>query len=436
MRSSRYSALRDLADHVLEVPDVAGLSQLLTQSLPSLLGVSEISFLIWNRRLDTFQGVIQGTTKLVPLKSQGEPAPEPRARFLVSDGTVLDTGSSSGEGSLVPLMARSGLVGMLVLGPRTDRRSPPFDSRTAQFLSRLASRVALAVENHFYQSELIESERMTALGTMASMLAHDFRGPMTVIRGYAETFLDPGVSPAEVRSRAEVIMQMVDRLDRMATETLDFARGGGQLVRRTADLLYSLDQVADELEREFPSLAIDRRFVLPRAATAWLDMDKLQRAIGNIAANARDAMGGAGRFALSARIDTADGAPGEPPPPRLVLTLADEGPGVPPEVRERIFEPFVTHGKKRGTGLGLAVARRFVEDHGGTIALLPPRDGASPGTKPGARFRILLPLVVAPSPAAGEAASGNRAAAPGSAAEAAVGDGAAPASVESPSRES
>ncbi len=148
MKPTTYSALRDLADHVLEVSDISGLSQLLTQSLPPLLGVDEVSFLIWNRRLDTFQGITQGRTKLAPLKSQAEPAPEPRARFLISDGTVLDTGSSSGDGALLPLMARSGLVGMLVLGPRQDRRSPPFDPRTAQFLSRLASRVALAETRH------------------------------------------------------------------------------------------------------------------------------------------------------------------------------------------------------------------------------------------------------------------------------------------------
>ena len=73
------------------------------------------------------------------------------------------------------------------------------------------------------------------------------------------------------------------------------------------------------------------------------------------------------------------------------MVLADEGPGIPAEIRERLFEPFVTGGKKGGTGLGLAVARRFVEDHGGTLELLP----ASAG--PGARFRILLPLE-APTP--------------------------------------
>ena len=71
-----------------------------------------------------------------------------------------------------------------------------------------------------------------------------------------------------------------------------------------------------------------------------------------------------------------------------MLVLADEGPGVSPEIRERVFEPFVTLGKKRGTGLGLAVARRFVEDHGGSVELLD--SPALPDR--GARFRLALPL--------------------------------------------
>jgi len=97
-------------------------------------------------------------------------------------------------------------------------------------------------------------------------------------------------------------------------------------------------------------------------------------------------MGGWGKLLLSARIETLAGADG--PTEQLVLVVADEGPGVPPEIRDRVFEPFVTLGKKRGTGLGLAVARRFVEDHGGSLELLappvPPAHGAS--------FRFALPL--------------------------------------------
>jgi signal transduction histidine kinase len=300
---------------------------------------------------------------------------EPDARYLISDGQLLET-RGTGDGALLPLMARSGLVGMLFLGPRPGRRKAPYRPAELRELSVLAKRAALAVENHVYQHEIVASERLAALGTMASMLAHDFRGPMTVIRGYAETLLEEARLPQpEVRERAELIIRMIDRLEQMTVETLDFARAGARLARRRVTLSSFLVELADGVSLELPGLSIVRDFRVPAAAVASLDVDKLRRAVGNIASNSRDAMGGQGRCLLQAELEEG----------RLVLTVADEGPGVPAEIRERLFDPFVTHGKRTGTGLGLAVARRFVEDHGGTLELLP--EG------PGARFRLSLPLV-------------------------------------------
>ena len=389
MRPSLSTALRRLTDALFEVPDLGGLCRLLAQSLPGLLEVSEAAVLVWNRRLDAFEGLIGGKTKLLPIESQPE-GMVPETRYLLSEGALLDTGGVKGTGTLLPLIARSGMIGMLVLGPRLGRRRAPFSAREVPLLSRFALRAATAVENHVYQRELIESERTAALGTMASMLAHDFRGPMTVIRGYAETFLDPSISLAEVRGRAEVIVQTIDRLDRMATETLDFARGSGQLARRAVEIGSALDLIVRATERELPGLDVVRSFGSLPARTVALDIDKLQRAIGNIAANARDAMAGHGRLFISARVEGGAAAS----PARLLLTLADEGPGVPPAIRDSLFDPFVTAGKRRGTGLGLAVARRFVEDHGGTLTLLPP-DAAEPGRPGGACFEVALPLVPA-----------------------------------------
>jgi signal transduction histidine kinase len=296
---------------------------------------------------------------------------------------LLETGES-GHTTLVPLLARSGLAGMLVLRPRPGR-ARAFRPAEVRQLSDIARRAALAIENLLYQRELIASERMAALGTMAGMLAHDFRGPMTVIRGYAETLLEGGCSEAEVKERAALITKMIDRLERMTTETLDFARGSGPLVRRTLPVPVLLAELAEGIASELPGLAVVRAFEIPDSAMAALDLDKLRRVVSNIAANAREAMGGHGTLRFGASIEAA----------QLVLEIADSGPGVSAEIRERIFEPFVTHGKKRGTGLGLAVAKRFVEDHGGTIELLP--DG------PGARFRIALPLgTAAPGPQSNE----------------------------------
>ena len=194
---------------------------------------------------------------------------------------------------LVPLLARSGLAGMLVLGPAPRRRRPVTDAE-ARLVSVVAARAAIAVENYAYQKELIASERLAALGTMAGMLAHDFRGPMTLIRGWAETLVEGDVPPSEVVVRARAIVDAVDRLERMTGETLDFVRGAERLVLRRFPLGMLLAELAAGIEQELPGLTVERDFDLRGGRRGTFDVDKIRRAVTNIAANARDAMGGRG----------------------------------------------------------------------------------------------------------------------------------------------
>jgi len=373
-------ALRDLAERSLELADLAAVERLLTRTLPGSLGLPWSTLLLWDRKLDSFHTVSANETQVGAKRSAVAPTP-PEARYLIADGALLET-QGQDPGVLVPLMARSGLVGMLTLAQPGE---PPraFSAQEVELLSRIAGRAALAVENHLYQQELIASERLAALGTMASMLAHDFRGPMTVIRGYAEQLLSTEMPSREVHDLAGVIVETIDRLNRMTNETLDFAREGERLALRSIELRPWLELLCVDLAEEHPGLTLIRELDVDDQKVT-LDTDKLWRAISNIVANADDAMKGKGNFRVRA-------AAGSSPGRALVLELSDEGPGVPPEIRDRIFEPFVTAGKTRGTGLGLAVARRFVEQHGGRLELLP--EG------PGARFRMTLPLEARPAPA-------------------------------------
>jgi signal transduction histidine kinase len=378
-KTSRAPALRRIAEQVLETANVEDLARILTLTVPQALGDEGARLLLWNRKLDDFSVLTQ-------LASCHPEAEAPSAGFLISDGVLLPTPEPRGTGVLVPLIARSGALGTWIL-PAPGGRGRPFRPAEARLLWVIAARAALAFENHLYQKELIATERMAVLGSMAGMMAHDFRGPMTVIRGYAETLMDGPLSEESLKQRAEVIVAAVDRLERMTAETLDFARGGARLARRRVDVRRLLEEMALSLELELPGLEILQRFDVPAGVRALLDTDKLRRAVSNVAENARDAMGGQGRLFLGGRLE-----PGASPDEQhLVLELGDQGPGVPEEIRDRLFEPFVTRGKRRGTGLGLAVTKRFVEDHGGTVELLE--------TSPGATFRIRVPLV-APDAAA------------------------------------
>jgi signal transduction histidine kinase len=383
--TTRRASLQRLADRVLEAADLPAIARCLTLELRDALAARAATLLVWDRRLESFETVALDESGRI--RRNRAPAAEPGAptpRWLLSDGELLETPGHTGDGILVPLLARSGVAGTLVLTAPTARRRPVTQSEAA-LVSLIAARAAIALENHAYQHELIASERLAALGTMAGMLAHDFRGPMTVIRGYAETLLEPGVAEREVRQRAALIVEAADRLERMTTETLDFARGAERLVLRPVSVGVLLEEVAATIEQELPGLTVVRDIRVPAGQRAALDVDKLRRAVSNIAGNARQAMGGAGLLTLSARVAPAQD---EGPPEWLLVELADEGPGVPPEIRERVFEPFVTLGKKHGTGLGLAVARRFVEDHGGRLELLPDQ----PPPLHGARFRLTLPI--------------------------------------------
>jgi signal transduction histidine kinase len=378
--SSLRPVLRRLADRVLETPDLDALARLLTQDLPRALRLPAATLMVWDRKLERFQTVTPGETHVHPVSGGTPDGTASPPRWLIAEGLLLETPGADADGALLPLRARTGLVGTLVLSLRSRRRREPFQPSEAKLLWLLACRSAFAVENHLYLAEIVASERMAALGTMAGMLAHDFRGPMTVIRGYAELLAEGPVPPDDVRHRAGLIVQMVDRLERMTSETLDFARGAGRLARRSLGIAALLDDVARGLERELPGLKVEVDVRLPVDAQAELDADKVRRAVGNIAANAHDAMGGRGVLHLRARLAPPENGTDD----RLVIELEDEGPGVSADIRDRLFDPFVTRGKKGGTGLGLAVSKRFVEEHGGTIELL--------GEGRGARFRLTLPL--------------------------------------------
>jgi signal transduction histidine kinase len=171
------------------------------------------------------------------------------------------------------------------------------------------------------------------------------------------------------------VLRQLEHVNAMAREVLAFARGESGILARKVYVHKFVEDVQELLSRELSSRNISLQVHLGYRGVARFDEAKIRRAIYNIARNAMEAMGEGGTFTFG--IDAEDGW--------LVMTLSDTGPGIPEEIRDRLFESFVTQGKVGGTGLGLAIVKKIVDDHQGEIAF-----ESSPGS--GTTFRIRIPL--------------------------------------------
>ncbi len=212
-----------------------------------------------------------------------------------------------------------------------------------------------------------EQRQLAALGEMSAVLAHEIRNPVTSLKGHAQLLAERLPAAGRERAKAERIVAEAKRLEALSADLLDFCRTG-PLDRRPVD--------PAELLRDAAAAAGDRRLEISAggAPASWsLDPLKMQQVLVNVLRNACQAS--PGERPVAAEV-AADGD-------RLRFVVRDSGPGIADGDEERIFAPFYTT-RARGTGLGLGVARRIVEMHGGTIAA---------GNRPagGARFEIRIP---------------------------------------------
>ncbi|MEX2189458.1 MAG: HAMP domain-containing sensor histidine kinase [Bacteroidota bacterium] len=208
------------------------------------------------------------------------------------------------------------------------------------------------------QKELVHKERLSTVGQMASSIIHDFRSPMTGVALGIERLQHNEQLNSDERDRLFTLIKgSVERMNRMMQELLDFSRGG---VRLHYDE-YSVDEFVQgihhliEMDMERKEIHFSCENVYQGSAV--LDRDRLQRAVMNILSNAEDATPRGGRITMT--VSSNDGL--------LIFRIADTGPGIAEQIKDRIFEPFATFGKSRGTGLGLAITRRIVEEHYGEI---------------------------------------------------------------------
>ncbi len=231
-----------------------------------------------------------------------------------------------------------------------------FDSEDENFLKAFSVNAAIAIENSRIALQMVQSERLSAVGRMAGTIVHDIKNPMSTIRVYAQV-LKKKAGNEEAAELVDQIIKQIDRLVNMAQEVLDFSRGVSQLNVQPIKFDEFLSGILVFLEKDFEKRNVELIVRNEYTGDVEIDADKITRVILNIGGNAGDAMPTGGKFFVKTRANREN----------LVIELQDTGSGMPEEIRRKIFEPFVTFGKKHGTGLGMAIVKKIIDDHQGTI---------------------------------------------------------------------
>ncbi len=242
-------------------------------------------------------------------------------------------------------------------------------------------------ERRGLELQILRSQKLAAVGLLAAGIAHEINNPLSGVVGYSKLLLEKSELPQWVREKVQKIADSGERCRKIVEGVLLFSRQqDGE--RRKVDLLALLDRVLaiGEYQWRMHNIRIIREHV--ESVEVLADVDQIEQVLLNLLSNAADAMPRGGSVRISLRRDPEGGA---------VLSVADEGHGIPEEIQARIFDPFFsTKEIGKGTGLGLAISYGIVQDHGGDIVV-----DSTVGH--GAEFTVTLPASGQPDLPAPEA---------------------------------
>lgn len=230
---------------------------------------------------------------------------------------------------------------------------------------RQSERQLSAIANEL-EEQLIASDRLVSIGELAASIAHEFNNPLQIILGFAQDLAREPDLPDGGLDSLKIIEEEVLRCREIIRSLLDFARPrNAELQQAVVEPIVreSIKLVRSHLERSKVNVEIDVPADLPRIHG---DPQQLKQVLINLVFNAAEAMPAGGTLAIRAAAGAAGSAEGRN---ELVVAVSDTGTGINPDSMDRIFRPFFTTKKKRGTGLGLSVCDRIMKAHGGTVSV-------------------------------------------------------------------
>ncbi len=401
--------LLDLARTTSAVLETSSILDVAADFLVRLLNVSNCYILLYDDQAKLLRGAASSATHrdffrtvTIPLDSDSLSARVARERrpIAIEDiekaagGFNMELARRFGEKASLglPLTSRDELIGVVVVD---DTRSPrSFGPALIELAEATCGQLALAIANaRLYESlwmsyaelaaaraEMVKRERFAALGELSAIVAHEVRNPLGVIYNAVTTLRRLLKVDGDSALLLNILSEESDRLNRMVADLLDFTR--------PRDLILQPEDVSkvlmDALEAARVQGGPDAKTVSfnvevqPDLPPVHMDRRQVRQALLNVAVNALQAMPQGGAVRVRCRRELHDKRD------HVRIDISDQGMGIPPELLHRVFEPFFTT-KAQGTGLGLAVVRRILDEHRGEISV-----DSAPGR--GTTFTIRLPF--------------------------------------------
>ena len=309
---------------------------------------------------------------------------DPRTHTPELDRLGIDSFAS------IPVYSKDKVIGVIAVDHRADRQT--VSPEDLHILAMLAHQAGLAIENarlndfiektnqelKTVREQLLESEKLTALGEMAAGMAHEIRNPLVSIGGFVRRLNKKFQGDAQVQTYFQVIITEVERLEKTLNEILDFSQDTRGRFREE-DLNRIVEEALNLIRRELEASRVIVQKEWTPVPKVYCDERQIRHVFYNLLLNALQAMPQGG--VLTIRTSAGKG----PDQPWVIGEISDTGGGIPPELIHNIFNPFFTT-KASGSGLGLSIVHKIITRHYGEVDIdNRPGDGVS--------FLVKLPLI-------------------------------------------
>jgi signal transduction histidine kinase len=228
------------------------------------------------------------------------------------------------------------------------------------------------------QQQLLAAEQLATIGRTARSISHDLRHPLTAVLANAEFLRDHNLNAGQREELYAEIRTAVDQMTDLVESLLEFSHARESLRRVFGPVEDSVDRARRTVQAHPQFHRVDISVHREGRCETWFDHKKVERALVNLLLNACEF---APRESGQIQIDLHEENN------RVEIRIADNGPGIPDPIRDKLFRPFVSYGKQNGIGLGLAIGQKIFQDHGG--------DACLESTKPGRTvFKLSLPILI------------------------------------------